>query len=307
MVSIYSEQGGQDSVICFIPESGSISVEELPDNYLPVYVEELASIGLEVWLSALSFGASSILLIDDGSVPEMVLTPLQDQLEAAWAILSGLGYSESAIRYVRKDELENTLGATMPTIVPARYRVSNNKRQMAYFAIDHLYHQVEQAAEILAMPASSPFGRIRVNKDACTLCLACTSVCPANAIKAGGESPKLIFQELNCVQCGICARGCPEQAITLEPRLIADPEKRLASITLNEEQPFHCISCGKPFATHTVINTMLEKLQGHWMYQSERSRQRLKMCEDCRVVDAMQDPEAMEASMNGGQIGPNAH
>jgi hypothetical protein len=52
---------------------------------------------------------------------------------------------------------------------------------------------------------------------------------------------------------------------------------------------------------------MLDKLQGHWMYQSERSRQRLKMCEDCRVVDAIQDPEAMQASVTGGQIGPNTH
>jgi len=307
MIKTYSEQGGQAPVVCFIPEADSIALEELPDHYLPVYVEELASIGLEVWLSALSFGASSILLIDDGTVPEMVITPLQDQLKTAWAILSGLGYPESVLRYVKRNELEKDLTSSMPTIEHAKYRVSNDKRQMAYFAIDHLYQQVEQVPEILSLPAASPFGRIMVNKEACTLCLACTSVCPANAIKAGGESPKLIFQELNCVQCGICARGCPEQAITLESRLVTDPEKRLASTTLNEEQPFHCITCGKPFAPQAVINTMLEKLQGHWMYQSERSRQRLKMCDDCRVVDAMQDSEAMDATMSGGQIGPNAH
>jgi len=307
MIRSYSDEGGQEPVVCFIPEAGAIPVNELPDNYLPVYVEELASIGLEVWLSAISFGASSILLIDDGAIPEMVVNPLQEQLETAWAILSGLGYPQTVLRFIKLNELDDVQVTSMPSIQPASYRVSNDKRQMAYFAIDHLYHQLDQAAEVLALPASSPFGRIIVNKDSCTLCLACTSLCPANAVKAGGESPKLIFQELNCVQCGICARGCPEQAITLEPRLITDPEKRLASITLYEEQPFHCISCGKPFATQAVINTMIEKLQGHWMYQSERSRQRLKMCEDCRVVDAMQDSDAMEATINVGQIGPNAH
>ncbi len=308
LISSYREQGGQNPVISFIPESAALSKEALPDNYLPVYVEELASIGLEVWLSSLSFGASSILLMDDGTIPEMVINPLQDQLETAWAILSGLGYPETTLQLIKVDESDSLQASAMPPVQPAGFKVSNDKRQVAYFAIDHLFHQAEQAPpEILAMPAASPFGRVKVNQEACTLCLACTSICPANAIQAGGESPRLIFQELNCVQCGICARGCPEQAITLEPRLITDPERRLASLTLNEEQPFHCISCGKPFATLSVINTMVEKLQGHWMYQSARSRQRLKMCEDCRVVDAMQDPEAMDPTMNVGQIGPNAH
>jgi len=33
------------------------------------------------------------------------------------------------------------------------------------------------------------------------------------------------------------------------------------------------------------------------MFQSERSKQRLKMCEDCRVVDVVQDADAMQASL----------
>ena len=38
---------------------------------------------------------------------------------------------------------------------------------------------------------------------------------------------------------------------------------------------------------------MLLKLQHHSMFQSERARNRLKMCEDCRVVDVVQDEDAM--------------
>ena len=33
------------------------------------------------------------------------------------------------------------------------------------------------------------------------------------------------------------------------------------------------------------------------MFASERARRRLQMCEDCRVVDAVQDSEAMQAGL----------
>jgi hypothetical protein len=39
---------------------------------------------------------------------------------------------------------------------------------------------------------------------------------------------------------------------------------------------------------------MLLKLQDHAMFQSERARNRLRMCENCRVIDVVQDSEAME-------------
>jgi ferredoxin len=307
LIKTYREQGGMDPVICFMSEADAPALDVLPDNVLPVLLEELASVGFEVWLAALCFGAASVYLLDCGSVPDMVSAPLKDQVQVAQSILEGFGYPGSVLSYITDVNDIARSNSLMPSIKPATYKTGNNKRQMAFFAIDHLYHQAVDPARILAMPDASPFGRIMVDQQACTLCMACTSVCPANAINAGGETPKLIFHEMNCVQCGICAKACPEQAISLEPRLLADSEQRLAAATLNEETPFLCISCGKPFATQSVINIMMAKLQGHWMYQSERSRQRLRMCEDCRVIDVMQDAEAMESTVTGRQIGPDVH
>jgi hypothetical protein len=34
------------------------------------------------------------------------------------------------------------------------------------------------------------------------------------------------------------------------------------------------------------------------MFNSTRAMDRLKMCEDCRVVDIVQDPEAMKGSFD---------
>jgi hypothetical protein len=54
---------------------------------------------------------------------------------------------------------------------------------------------------------------------------------------------------------------------------------------LHEEQPVCCVSCGKPFATRSMLEVLSRKLAGHWMFQTEESRRRLQMCEDCRVRD----------------------
>jgi ferredoxin len=87
------------------------------------------------------------------------------------------------------------------------------------------------------------------------------------------------------VQCGLCEKACPEDAITLKPRFLFDAELRQQPRMLNEEQPFCCISCGKPFGTRSMLDNMLKKLEGHWMFQDEDSRRRLQMCDHCRVKD----------------------
>jgi ferredoxin len=95
--------------------------------------------------------------------------------------------------------------------------------------------------------------------------------------------PQLKLIEKNCVQCGLCATTCPENAITLVPRLLLTPERKQPRV-LNESQPYHCIRCAKPFGTLMAIESMLGKLAGHAMFQGAAA-DRLKMCGDCRVVD----------------------
>jgi Fe-S-cluster-containing hydrogenase component 2 len=130
--------------------------------------------------------------------------------------------------------------------------------------------------------------------------MSCTSVCPAGALSAGDELPRLVFHETNCVQCGICANACPESAIRLVAGYATSPDQRRAARVLHEEPPFCCVSCGKPFATRRVIDNILGKLADHAMFQSDRAKRRLQMCEDCRVVDAVQDSEAMQAGLFAG-------
>ncbi|MDH5708296.1 MAG: 4Fe-4S binding protein, partial [Hylemonella sp.] len=94
---------------------------------------------------------------------------------------------------------------------------------------------------------------------------------------------QLKFIEKNCVQCGLCAKTCPEKAISLVPQLRLGAQRKEA-VVLNEMQPYACVRCGKPFGTLKAIEAMLGKLAGHAMFQGE-ALERLKMCGDCRVID----------------------
>jgi len=135
----------------------------------------------------------------------------------------------------------------------------------------------------IALPRGAPYGAIVIDADACTLCLACVSLCPVGALGDSPDKPQVNFQETACLQCGICASACPEDAITLAPGLDLAKEA-LAPRVLNEEEPFECIECGKPFGTRSTIEKIVEKLEGkHWMFKGSDNARLIQMCDDCRV------------------------
>jgi len=298
LLNSYYEAEGSKPVIAFVAAEEADSLDNIPANMLAVVVEELASVGLEICLSALAYGAERVLLVDAGAMPDRVAGFLQLQLETAQKILLGLGYTDEAIQLVDPASLPQycVFDNGIKLARPATFAGSLEKRRTVLQAVDHLYQQSRDAQPIIDLPQQSPFGRIVVDADACTMCMSCTSVCPSRAINAGNDSPKLEFHEINCVQCGICASACPENAITLEPRLISEAERRRGAVILHEDVPFCCIKCGKAFATKSLIDNMTSKLVGHYMFKSERAKQRLMMCEDCRVVDVVQDEDAMRSA-----------
>lgn len=293
LLRVYREHGGRRPELAVVSEADESVILECRANLLPLVVEELASVGLEVWLSALAFGAGRVLLVDAGSVPAGVNDALRQQLQVASEILRAMGYPRNAIALVDGGGLGGDAGSAMPGFAPAGFSGVGGKRQTGFLAIDHLYEQAERPHPMVDLAVGAPFGTAEVDAKACTLCLSCVGACPGKALQQGQGEPKLSFIEANCLQCGLCTRTCPENAIWISPRLIFDREQRNSKRLLHQEPPFCCISCGKPFATRSVIDNMLAKLSGHWMFETERSRERLKMCQDCRTVDALQDPAAM--------------
>ena len=309
LLSTYTAAGGKDAVLLLhSQECGQALVEELgraaqlkiahgvPAHVLPVALWHTASTGVDLWLSAVAFGASQIVVLVTSEEAPQYLDGLEAQMAVAQAILNGLGYAGTHLKLLRArnptdlDAGLQALSHTRQTVpsAAARFAVAQEKRSTLELALDHLIAQAPlpaaQRPEAIALPAAgAPLGTIAVNKDRCTLCLSCVSACPASALQDNPQLPQLRFIEQNCVQCGLCATTCPEGAIALQPRLLLTPERSQLRV-LNEAKPWACVRCSKPFGTVKAIEAMLGKLSGHAMFQGE-ALERLKMCSDCRVID----------------------
>jgi ferredoxin len=294
MLKTYREAGGEKALLLFHDDEAGAerlreTVSQLPERVIPVRVTELGAVGMDIWLSSLAYGASQVVLLDTPRVPPSVRRELDSQLAYARALLEAMGHEPG--RIVLLGAADGPVAARLaeqPLYAPvqaAGFDTFNEKRGTLRLALDHLFEQAESPQPLARMPAGAPFGQVLVDRDKCTLCMSCSQVCPARALKDGGEKPQLNFTEDLCVQCGLCETACPEQAITLEPRFLFDWEERRRSRVLNEEEPLCCLSCGKPFATNSVIQRLTERLRNHSMFQSEAELRRLRMCGDCRVAD----------------------
>jgi ferredoxin len=262
----------------------------MPEDLLPIEVEEVGSVGMDTWLAALAYGARAVAVCVTDHTPRRMVRELEAQVGYARAVLGGMGYAEDALALVNtgKPDAATAAWADMPESTAgraARFVAPDDKRGILRLAIEHLHRHAPAPRKSIDLPAGAPFGEIRVDKSACTLCMACVSVCPAAALNPGGDLPQLKFTEWNCVQCGMCEKACPEDAIRLQPRFLYDAEARQQPRTLHEEPPFCCVACGKPFTTAGLLDKMQRKLEGHWMFQTPEARRRLQMCDNCRVKD----------------------
>jgi len=266
-------------------------LQHLPDHVIPWKSEEVGNTGPEVWLSAIAYGARSITVVTVPETPPSVLASADRQVREVNAVLTGLGWPSETVRViaVEEDAVPNWTnpGANQDVLAafkPATYAGIENKRTVLRAAIDHLVAQAGDAPAEISLPAGTPFGEVHVDTEKCTLCMGCVAVCPAGAILDNKDRPCLSFIEWNCVQCGLCENTCPEKAISLNARLLTDSNIRMERRVLNEEEPFKCLGCGKPFTTQSMIQKMEEKLAGHRMFEGDKMR-RLKLCEDCRVKE----------------------
>ena len=318
LLGTYATAGGRDAVLLLhSQEGGQALIEQLgrearlgrahgvPAHVIPVALWHAASTGIDLWLSALAFGASRVAVLATGEEAPAYLEALRAQMAVAQTLINGLGYAGTHFRLIEADTpgaLDLALaalreGTVQTPATAARFAVGAEKRSTLELALDHLIEsaparRAEAAPLAIPLPAASPFGAVAVDRDKCTMCLACVSACPASALQDNPNAPQLRFVEKNCVQCGLCASTCPEDAISLVPRLLVAPE-RSQPVVLNEAKPWACVRCGKPFGTQKAIEAMLGRLAGHAMFQGE-ALERLKMCSDCRVIDLYTAPNELK-------------
>jgi ferredoxin len=289
-LAIYRDAGGKDACILFHEENGRKALLQsarkgkgLPGRVIPVECFHVASIGIDLMLGALAYGASQVCILTTEKVAPGYVEASKRQMGYAQTIVSALGYAGKHFGVVENVGELWELEAATSVAKAATFNLSPDKRTTLDFTLDHL---ARNESKTIALPLGAPFGALAVNKQTCTLCKACIGACPESALIDATETPALRFIERNCVQCGLCVNTCPENALALVPRLLLGKEAKEA-VTLNEAEPFNCVRCGKPFGTRQMVENMLGRLGGHSMFAG--GTRRLQMCGDCRVVDMMEN------------------
>lgn len=287
VVLFHNATDGRDAIIALAKTNTG-----LPVNMLPLETWHVASTGVDILLGAIAYGAGHVVVLAAGSEAPQYIDALKAEMALGETILHALGFAGSHFSILEAQDgvipgltLQNIApGETVP--VPAGFNLSNDKRGTLEFVIEHFMRHAKLKPEQIVLPAGSMYGTLNVDKQKCTMCMACAGACPESALMDGGDKPQLKFLERNCVQCGLCETTCPENAISLVSRLLLT-DARKTEVVLNAAEPFDCISCGKALGTKQMIDNMLVKLAGHSMFQGEGKLQRLQMCADCRVVDMM--------------------
>jgi ferredoxin len=297
LLSTYREAGGVQPVLLLHDgEHGRPLIEALarygdglPANVLPIEVNEITQVGLEALAGGFAYGATAIRFLLR-SKPKHDMTGLTRTIDLAQTILAGLGFVGPRIPTIETDDPDQ-LGVSLRMVEPqsgaanpATFNAVGKKREVLRLALRELHAAAPAPVDVIGLPDSAPFGKVEVDIDGCTLCLACVSACPTGALSDDPERPMLRFTEDACVQCGLCKATCPEKVISLKPQ-IDFRAATASSRVIKQEDPFLCIRCGTPFGVKSSVVRVAAKLEGkHWMYKDSKSRLDLvKMCADCRV------------------------
>jgi ferredoxin len=307
----YREAGGENPVLLVHDEAGERMIDALarhgdglPARVLPLRVNEVSSLDLGFMLSAFAWGAAQIRLLTKAKRAHGTEGIFRN-LDYVAQVLDGLGIPDHGAARAAAIETDDpfTLGEALRAIPrrglpfpPSTHLAMGASREILRQAARALADGAQRRSGEIAMPALAPFGEARVDVAGCTLCVACTSVCPTGALSANPETPQLRFLEDACVQCGLCAATCPEKVITLVPRLNLAPEAAQPRV-VKEEAPFCCERCAKPFGVRSQIEAVTRKLTAskHWMFADPARLRVLRLCEDCRVFEATEgglDPYA---------------
>jgi ferredoxin len=307
----YREAGGENPVLLLHDAHGEALIEALahhgpglPARVLPLRVNEVSSLDLGFVLSAFAWGAAQLRVLMKGR-PAHGTEGVRRNLDYATHVLDGLGVPDHGMPRAAAIETDDpfTLGEALRALPkrglpfpPSTHLAMGASREILRQAARALAQGAGRREGEIAMPALAPFGEARVEVVGCTLCVACTSVCPTGALSANPEMPQLRFLEDACVQCGLCAATCPEKVITLVPRLNLSPASAEIRV-VKQEEPFRCERCAKPFGVQSQIERVTQKLTAskHWMFADPARLKVLRLCEDCRVFEATEsgmDPYA---------------
>jgi ferredoxin len=201
LLSTYRETGGANPVLLLHDGEHGLQMIEmlarhgdgLPANVLPVQVNEVTQTGLETFAAAFAYGAMSMHILMRAK-PKHETGGTVRTISYADTILRGLGFGENRVALLETDDPDELgrrlyeIGKQKTAVKPASFVPAGRKRDVMRLALRELQRAAPAPVDVIALPEHAPFGKIEVNAEGCTLCLACVSACPTGALPTTPKS-----------------------------------------------------------------------------------------------------------------------
>jgi heterodisulfide reductase subunit A-like polyferredoxin/coenzyme F420-reducing hydrogenase delta subunit len=262
---------------------------------LPLFVTDLSQVSETHLLRAFDLGADGVIMLGcnecAGHVSEEVCRfagwildefKLSNRIRVIRNISGTKDFMESLLSF-NEHLTSNRLGVHKPV------KLNNASKRMIFLDLVASF-----AAKTGITPSSViedaivPFADISIGAS-CTVCGACTSMCPVGALMR--EEGSITFRYGYCITCGMCEQACPEKTLTM--RHVLDMAKLLDTVpsTLFKSELQVCASCRKPYMTRAafdrISNSFIENVRDDLepLEQVELIKNQtelLKYCENCR-------------------------
>lgn len=255
-------------------------------------VNPLSAFSESLCLSALVSGVSGVVLVIASTTSLQSRKLIEQKVRELSTILVSLGGEPTALQVLTPmnagiaiEKLKSNLGPSVLTAV-VNGNLSDGKRA-TFLALVDAFSQGRQTSKPCTLATGAAFGTVLVDPEKCTICHACTHLCPTGALSAQLDpAPILNFKESLCVQCDLCRAGCPEKAISLQPRFLPDAVAREASRELASDQLVPCSRCGTPFTGRRRLAASLALMQ-EYAKDIPGGIDSLRMCLSCRQLETM--------------------
>lgn len=236
-------------------------------NWLPIKVPCLGILPPSWLLAPLTLGATAVgVLACNDNCRSGQSHAVEERVAFCQATLRLLGEPEE--RIVRLPSSDEDLIASLSSLQtstqspvdapPPADPLAHRNRASVFLQLAQ--HSQSAPRHVLEHP-ESPFGVVEAT-DGCTLCGACTTVCPTQALmlEETEKGSSLSFESAKCVACAQCLAICPENQV-LHLRRTTDLRRLVdGRVALQQDTYQRCEACGKPIASAAMSRRIVAML-----------------------------------------------
>lgn len=267
---------------------------------LPLFVPDLAWVSETHILRAFDLGAEGVIML---GCDECTGHVIEEACGLAGRILDKFKLGDRIIVIRNNNDMKSFAGSVkffnehIVPIPPGRHKpvklTEASNRRILLEIIASLAAKTGITPSSVIEDTTAPFADISIGAS-CTVCGACTAMCPTGALKREIGDIKFIYGY--CIACGLCTQACPEKALSMHR--VVDMARLIdvsGGSTIFTSEMLMCASCGKLYMTSAakdrIISSYIENVRSDIKPKEQieliRSHtELLKYCEKCRPAKA---------------------